>query len=328
MRDGQKQNGGTNGPDGSGENPSQGADEQDRLARQLSDDVHYLCQQIGQRNMFTAESMYRTTEWITSRLRAAGYEPQRQTYELSGASVPSGGWHPGGVATAENLSVELTGSNSGAPMLIIGAHYDSVAGSPGANDNGSAVATLLALAERMTGRPGRRTIRFVFFANEEPPFFLSEDMGSYAYARRLKDRGEQVEGMVALDGLGCYSDEPGSQQYPAPGLGWMYPDRANFIGMVTRLGDRSWLNRFHGAFERAGEIDSYAAALPSMVPGVYWSDHWSFWQYGFSGLLVTDTLPFRDQWYHSPGDTPERLDYRRMAQVALGLQAALRELAG
>ncbi len=213
-------------------------------------------------------------------------------------------------------------------IVIIGAHYDSVPLSPGANDNASALAVLLAMATRLRTWKPRRTIRLVAFANEEPPYFLTSDMGSYAYAARCKERGEQIAAMIALDGVGCFSDEPGSQQYPVPGLGLRYPDKGDFIGMVTRLHDRKLLRRVLQTFRNHAQIPAEGAALPSWVPGVYWSDHWSFWQHEYPALLVTDTLPYRDPHYHTPADTADRLDFARMAQVADGLVAVVKSLSG
>lgn len=212
-------------------------------------------------------------------------------------------------------------------MVIIGAHYDSVIHSPGANDNASAVAALLSLAGKFNNNPLPNTVRFLFFANEEPPFFHSEDMGSYAYAIAISNIDENVTGMIALDGLGFYSQEENSQRYPVPGIGLAYPKKANFIGFVTRLSDRKFMNKALNAFRETASIPSEGAALPGFIPGVYWSDHWSFWQHDIQALLVTDTLLYRDPYYHTPNDTPERLDYEMMARVTVGLQSVIRELA-
>lgn len=189
------------------------------------------------------------------------------------------------------------------------------------------MAALLALAEWFRDQPQSVTIRFLAFANEEPPFFHTRSMGSYAYASRCRELNEEIIAMIALDGLGYYSDEPGSQKYPLPGLKFIYPDTADFISFVTRIRDSGLLNRALKAYRRHASIPSEGAALPGFIPGVYWSDHWSFWKKGYPAFLVTDTLLYRDPAYHSPGDIPGRLDYVRMARVTEGLKAVIIKLA-
>jgi Zn-dependent M28 family amino/carboxypeptidase len=292
------------------------------LAIRLEADVHALAENIGERNMHCPGTLTRAADWIVTRMHKAGLSPARQGYELRGAGlVPYAG------EQAENLLVEIPGTTRPEEIIVIGAHYDTVPGSPGANDNASGVAVLLALAEWFTERPQPRTLRFVAFVNEEPPFYLSADMGSHAHARASREAGEDIVAMMALDGLGHFSDEAGSQHYPVPGISLAYPDTADFIGFVTRVRDARLLRRALRTFREEASIPSEGAALPGFIPGVGWSDHWSFWQHGYPAFLVTDTLPFRDPHYHSPHDTPERLDYERMARVADGLKAVIQRLA-
>jgi Zn-dependent M28 family amino/carboxypeptidase len=215
------------------------------------------------------------------------------------------------------------GATSG-PIVLVGAHYDTVPGSPGADDNASGVAALIELAGLM-GNEGL-PIRFVAFANEEMPYFLSEEMGSWMSARRSRARGETVRAMLSLEMLGYYRDEPRSQTYPPP-LGLLYPDRANFIAFVGDLGARGLVRRAIGLFRKHAQFPSEGVAAPSFVPGVTWSDHWSFRRHGFPAVMVTDTAFNRYPHYHLPSDTPERLDYERLARVTLGLAGVLRELA-
>ena len=295
-----------------------------KLSERLKSDVHYLSREIGERNMVTEGSMEQTMKWLMDQLKDSGYRPERHRYELrEGAISHSGDDYP----AAYNIIAELPGSENPEEIIVIGAHYDSVPDSPGANDNASAVATLLSLADWFRERPQKRTIRFVFFANEEPPFFYTTDMGSYAYAAQSRQQNENITAMLALDGLGFFSDEPGSQLYPAPGIGLFYPDKANFIGFVTRMRDAGLLRKSISAFRDHASVPSEGAALPGFIPGVYWSDHWSFWQHDFPAILITDTLLYRDRQYHTPGDTPERLDYNRMARVAEGLKYTVKRLA-
>lgn len=200
--------------------------------------------------------------------------------------------------------------------IVVGAHYDTVPGSPGADDNASAVAVLIELA-RM-----KLPARFVAFANEEMPYFQTGEMGSVAWAKK----GENVRAMFSLEMLGYYRDAPGSQQYPAP-LGLFYPDRGDFIAFVGDLGARGLVRKAVAAFRKHAAFPSEGVAAPGFIPGVTWSDHWSFRRHGYAAIMVTDTAFYRYPHYHLPSDTPEKLDYERMARVTLGLAAMLRELA-
>lgn len=289
------------------------------LASALEEDVRYLSEEIGERNMHRSGTMAITADWIETRMEEKGYNAQRENYRLS-RGVYSG-------QTADHIIAELPGTDQPDEILIIGAHYDTVPGSPGANDNGSAVASLLSLAGYFLDKPQRITIRFVAFANEEPPFFKTEDMGSYAYARELSDRGENVVAMVSMDGLGFYSDEPGSQSYPLPGIGWIYPNRANFIAFVTRFSDLSLMKRSLKAFRKTSELPAEGVALPGLVPGTDWSDHWSFWQHDIPAFLITDTLPYRDPYYHTAQDLAENIDFKKLTLLNFGLRSVVKELA-
>ena len=209
---------------------------------------------------------------------------------------------------------------AGAGDIVVGAHYDTVPGSPGADDNGSGVAVLIELAAMKV------PVRLVAFANEEPPYSFGPDMGSWAWAKRARDRGEPIRAMFSLEMLGYYRDTAGSQRYPAP-LGLFYPDRADFIAFVGDLGARGLVRRSIGAFRKGAEFPSEGVAAPAFIPGVTWSDHWSFRRHGYPAIMITDTAFYRYPHYHLPNDTPDKLDYERMARVTLGLAAMLNELA-
>jgi hypothetical protein len=209
---------------------------------------------------------------------------------------------------------------AGTGTVVVGAHYDTVPGSPGADDNASGVAVLLELAR--IGVPAR----FVAFANEEMPYFQSGEMGSHAWAARAQRAGERISAMLSLEMLGYYRNVPGSQGYPPP-LGWFYPDRANFVAFVGDLGSRALVRRAIAAFRAHARFPSEGVAAPAGIPGVTWSDHWSFRRHGYPAIMVTDTAFYRYAHYHLPSDTPEKLDYMRMARVTLGLAALIKELA-
>jgi Zn-dependent M28 family amino/carboxypeptidase len=282
------------------------------LRTELTADVQHLAGEIGERNLPHYPQLKATAEFIERSFSNAGLQPRRDTYELQ-----EHGCH--------NIEVEILGA--GPQIVVIGAHYDSVFGSPGANDNASGVAGLLALARRFAGKPTAHTLRFVAFVNEEPPYFQTEQMGSYVYAKRCKARGEQISAMITLETIGYFSDAPRSQTYPSPGLGVFYPRRGNFIGFVGNLASRSLLRRAIGLFREQGKIPAEGAALPAFVPGVGWSDQWSFWQCDYPGIMITDTAPFRYPYYHMSSDTPAKLDYDRFALVVSGMEGVIAELA-
>jgi Zn-dependent M28 family amino/carboxypeptidase len=251
-------------------------------------------------------------DFVENSFSGARLRPRRDSYELHGQAC-------------HNIEVEIPGTRP--DVVLIGAHYDSVFGSPGANDNGSGVAALLALARRFAGKSPQHTLRFVAFVNEEPPFFLSGEMGSFVYASRCKARGDQISTMISLETIGYFSDAPHSQTYPAPGLGMFYPKVGNFIGFVGDVRSRALLRRMIALFRKHAKIPSEGAALPAFIPGVSWSDQWSFWRHGYPGIMITDTAPFRYPHYHSSTDTPDKLDYDRFTLVVSGMEQVIEELA-
>jgi hypothetical protein len=279
---------------------------------ELVADVQKLAGDIGERNMNRYPQLLAAADFIEASLAGAGLMPRRVSYELRGRAC-------------HNIEVEIAGTSP--EIVVVGAHYDSVFGCPGANDNASGVAALLALARRFAGKSMGKTLRFVAFVNEEPPFFQTEEMGSFVYAKRCRERGDRITGMISLETIAYFSDEAGSQKYPAPGLGLLYPTKGNFIGFASNTGSRPFLRTAVAAFRQAGRLPCEGAALPTAVPGIGWSDHWSFWQCGYPAIMVTDTAPFRYLHYHEPTDTPDKLDYDRFALVVSGMQNVIRELA-
>jgi Zn-dependent M28 family amino/carboxypeptidase len=226
----------------------------------------------------------------------------------------------------ENLEWELTGAQHPKEIILIGAHYDSVLGSPGANDNASGVAALIEISRLLRTETPARTIRFVAFVNEEPPFFQTDKMGSRIYAARSREKGEKIVGMISLETIGYYSDEKGSRRYPFP-FSFFYPDTGNFIGFVGNVSSRSLVHRTLEIFRSKTSFPSEGIAAPGWFPGIGWSDNWSFWEEGYPAIMITDTAPFRYPYYHTQHDTPDKIHYERMARVAEGLIEVIRHLA-
>jgi Zn-dependent M28 family amino/carboxypeptidase len=282
------------------------------LRAELVADVQTLAGEIGERNLQHYAQLNAAADFIEGSFSRSGLQPRRNTYELQGRAC-------------HNIETEIPGVRP--EIVVIGAHYDSVLGSPGANDNASGVAALLALARRFAGKPAAQTLRFVAFVNEEPPYFQTDEMGSFVYAKRCQARGDRISAMISLETIGYFSDKPGSQSYPSPGLGAFYPRKGNFIGFVGNFGSRALIRRAIGLFREQGKVPSEGAALPSFIPGVAWSDQWSFWQCGYPAIMVTDTAPFRYPYYHMASDTPDKLEYDRFALVVSGMEKVIVELA-
>ena len=221
--------------------------------------------------------------------------------------------------------MQIRGSARPDEIVLVGAHYDSSDGSPGADDNASGVAVLLALARNLSSTRPRRTLRFVGFANEEPPWFWQPEMGSLVDAKEARLHNENIIAMLSLESVGYFTDAPRSQTYPAA-LGLLYPSTGNFVAFVGNLASRSLVHRALRSFRGANELPSVGAALPSAIPGVGWSDQWSFWQQGYPAIEITDTAPHRNPSYHTAADTPERLDYGRMARFATGMRNVILDL--
>ena len=297
----------------SGPLPELSASQKD-LADELRRDVVVLATEIGQRNVFRHEAYMKAARHIEKQLTDAGYKVATQTVRARGVDCL-------------NIEVELAGGKKPKEIIVVGAHYDSVSGCPAANDNGSGVAATLALARRFAKQKPERTLRFVLFANEEMPFFQREGMGSLAYARRCKARKENITAMFSLETMGYYSDKAGSQHYPPP-LNLMYPSTGNFIGFVGNVESAALVKQVVDDFRKHAKFPSEGAALSSAIPGVGWSDHWSFWQAGYPAIMVTDTAPFRYPHYHKSTDTPDKLDFSRMARVVEGLEKVLGSMVG
>jgi Zn-dependent M28 family amino/carboxypeptidase len=244
----------------------------------------------------------------------AGHAVHEQPFEARG--VP-----------CANLEVIRKGTDPAAPCLVVGAHYDTVPGTPGADDNASGVAALIEIARAFAELSPRRTVRLVAFANEEAPHFGGPGMGSLVYARALKAAGEKVRLMASLEMLGYYSDAPGSQRYP-PLLDAFYPDAGNYIGLVGNLAAWGPLRELHGAFKAASPFPVEHLAAPEWVPGVSLSDQYAFWENGYKAVMVTDTAFYRNPHYHLESDTPDTLDHGALGAVTDGLAGAFARLAG
>ena len=274
--------------------------------------IERLAGSIGERNIFRPEALADARTYIAEEWEQQDYQVTNHWYDARGLRCA-------------NLEVTRVGRRHPEQILLLGAHYDSVIGSPGANDNASGVAALLELSRFFRTVAPTITIRFVAFVNEEPPFFMRGDQGSLVYARDARRRGDDIRLMLSLETMGYYCDERGSQRYP-PLFRVFYPDRGNFIGLVSDLRTRRLMRRLAAAFRAGSDFPLEHIATFRFIPGVAWSDHFSFWRLGYRALMVTDTAFYRYPHYHTAQDTPDKVAFAQLARVTQGLFDALARL--
>jgi Zn-dependent M28 family amino/carboxypeptidase len=287
------------------------------LATNLRRHVDRLAGSIGPRHLGRPRALNAALVLIERELSSTGYTVRRLPYRVRGHE-------------AVNLLAELPGADRAREVVILGAHYDTVETTPGADDNASAVAVLLEVARMLRPLKPQRTVRFVAFPCEEPPHFWTGEMGSQVYARQCREGNDRIVGMLCLEMVGFYSSQPNSQSIPEEiprALRWALPHRGNFLAAVGNF--RSWrlVWAFRRGFKRAVRFPLYSIALPEAVHAIRFSDNSSFWDQGYPALMLTDTSFLRNPHYHQSSDTPETLDYDRMAHVAMGVTGAVAHLA-
>ena len=292
--------------------PRPTSDEQDIAARLKQ---HVVAIASVPHNVKHYAALERAAQHIEGTLDGLGYAVNRQVFAVAGRPV-------------RNIEAQRETQSAEAPSLVVSAHYDSYDDAPGANDNGTGVAAVLELARLLRQwKPQRVRLRFVLFVNEEPPYYRTPDMGSWRYAKLLSERGENVHGMISLETLGAFSETPGSQKYPAP-FGLIFPSKADFIAFVGLTGSRRFLHEVMASFRRHTAFPSIGGAAPdALVPGIGWSDHWAFGSFGYPAIMVTDTALYRYAHYHLPSDTPDKVDYERLARITKGIERVVREIA-
>lgn len=267
--------------------------------------VYELAGKIGEHNVFHPAALHAAEAYITDEWQRQGYSVHKQTYTTHGVECA-------------NLEITRPGNGNNDDLILIGAHYDSVLGSPGANDNGSGIAALLELSRLFKETKPDTDLRFVAFVNEEPPFFFWPSMGSMIYAKAAKQRGDPIRFMISLETIGYYRNKRGSQTYP-PLLKYFYPDTGDFIAFVSNLRSRRVMRDCFKAFASATGFPAQALAAPAFVPGVSLSDQLAFWRHGYKAFMITDTAFYRYPYYHTAQDTADKLSYVPFAEMTNGL---------
>lgn len=272
--------------------------------------VDVLSVEIGVRTFREPERLDRAADFISGELASFGYAVTRQPFPYKGSLY-------------QNVIAGAPGAGADDRLLIIGSHYDTVRTTPGADDNASGVAGMLDLARTLSGTPHAAGIRFAAFSLEEPPAYRTRNMGSYWYARSLRESGARVDGMICLEMIGFFRDEPGSQHYPLPFMNLRFPRAGNYLSLVGNLRSKGFTDDVARGFRAGTDLPVITLNAPFFVVGIDFSDHWSFYQFGFPALMATDTAFYRNPHYHAPSDLPRTLDYVRMAKVVQGLRAAV-----
>jgi hypothetical protein len=295
-------------------------DEERALALRLKTHIETIASR--EHNVAHYDELEKAALYIEATLKSYGYAVNGQSFDADDFVAD--------VKTVRNIDVVIE-PRDGTPspeVVVVGAHYDSAPNAPGANDNGTGTAAVIELARLLGDLKGTATrrIRLVLFVNEEPPYFQTPEMGSLHYASLLAERKERVVAMYSLETLGYYSSAPGSQQYPFP-FGLMFPDRGDFVAFVGLLDSRPLLRASIGSFRSHTAFPTIGGVAPSTVPGIDWSDHWAFTQHGFPAIMLTDTAPFRYPHYHTPNDTPDKVDTESLARVVKGIERMVRDAA-
>jgi len=267
-------------------------------------------------NVVHYDELEKVARYIEAKLASFGYAVGRQEFLVDGKPVRN-----------IDVAIEPAGGSAEPDVIVVGAHYDSASGSPGANDNASGAAAVIELARllRDLDSVGGKRIRLALFVNEEPPYFRTEAMGSLRYARALAQRNERVVAMYSLETIGFYSSDPGSQVYPAP-FGLMFPDRGDFVAFVGMMGSRALVRETMRSFRSHTSFPTIGGVAPDFIPGIGWSDHWAFAEQGFPAVMITDTAPFRYPDYHQPSDTADKVDAEKVARVVKGIERVVRDL--
>jgi Zn-dependent M28 family amino/carboxypeptidase len=275
--------------------------------------VKALSERIGPRSVYEYDRLNAARDYILSSLKTMGYQPETQTYTYDGRSF-------------SNIVVTIAGKKKPGEVVLIGAHYDTYAGTPGADDNASGVAMLLELCRLIKNDGPDRTIKFVFFTLEEPPVFRTAFMGSTVYADKARKSGEKIVAMICLESLGYYHGEKGGQGFPLPLMSLFFTTTPDFVAVVGNLSSRELVHDVAATLRKTPGVAVETLSTFSFFPGVDFSDHRSFWKEGYPAVMITDTAFFRNPNYHTEQDTIETLDFQRMEALRQGLLQAVRDL--
>ena len=259
------------------------------------------------------EDLLESADYIAAQFEKYQTGVERQIFSVRGVKY-------------QNVIAHIPGTNPDKQKVVIGAHYDVADQLPGADDNASGVAGLLELARIYAQHPPQHPTELVAYALEEPPYFRTEYMGSFHHARQLKENGETIAMMICLEMIGYFSDQEGSQDYPAKFMTSMYPTTGNYIALVSDFANINLTRQFKKAMLATSRLPVESINAPAILPGIDFSDHQNYWKHGFPALMVTDTAFYRNKNYHTENDTPDTLNYQKMADVIDGVYHSIERL--
>jgi hypothetical protein len=281
----------------------------------LFNHVKHLSETIGSRSFNEPSKIASARDYIVRTLRTYDLIPTTQDFQVNNT-------------TFSNIIITFNGQRLKEEIIVIGAHYDTVLGTPGADDNASATAMLLEIAKIMADSKPDRTLTLVFFVLEEPPIFGTTNMGSRIFARRAREKNMDIRAMISLEMVGYFSDRKGKQGFPLPLMSLFYSNTPDFIGVVGNLKSKSLVKQVKNGLKAGCSVPVETLTAPSIVPGVSLSDHASFWKEGYPAIMITDSAFYRNPNYHQSTDTKDTLNYQTMAELLKGLIHVARDLSG
>ncbi len=284
----------------------------DKIIKNCRHIVKALSRYIGERSLAQYDNLIRTQQFIHTAFMLHGSRPWEESFSVNGRQVA-------------NVIVEIPGSRYPDNILVVGAHYDTIEGSAGANDNASGIAALLEIHRIMVRETPARTVRLAAFVLEEPPFYGTESMGSYINASRSHRRGDRIDLMISLDMLG-FGGRFVRQTYPVERMKGHYPVYGNFLACTALPTDAhfAFLARKH--FNRHSYSRMREIIAPASVNGIVNSDHFSYHRHGYPAILFTDTGYFRNGHYHTEKDTHETVNYRFLGNNVYAIAKTVRDL--
>jgi Zn-dependent M28 family amino/carboxypeptidase len=272
----------------------------------LFNHVDHLSEIIGSRSFSEPSKIADARDYILNTLQTYGLNPELQDFTVNSTIF-------------SNIIITIDGQRFPDEIIVIGAHYDTVLGTPGADDNASAVAMLLETARIMAGLTPDRTLKLVFFVLEEPPVFGTKNMGSRIFARQAREKNMDIQAMISLEMVGYFSEKKGQQRFPLPLMSLFYSTTPNFIAVVGNFKSKALVDQVKKGLKTVCSVPVETLAAPSIVPGVGLSDHASFWKEGYPAIMITDSAFYRNPNYHQPSDTKDTLNYIIMAELLKGL---------
>ena len=286
--------------------------------KNLKKQVYTMVEEFSDRSYENLEVLNKTAEYIHNEFAKYSDDVSYQTYTLEEFLDEK-------EYEYKNVIANFKGSQQcDDGVRIVGAHYDTFSGYAGANDNSSSVAGLLELARVLKENPPRCDVQLVAYTLEEPPAFRTNKMGSYIHAQRLKEQGSKVKIALVLETIGVYSDEENSQSYPVSFMKWYYPTKANFIAVVSNLSNILEVREVKNVLKTSSNLPVYSMNAPTFIPGIDFSDHQNYWKFDFPSVMITDTAFYRSNNYHTTNDTPDTLDYKKMAKVLEGVYGMIK----